>query len=270
MAHLALVCDKGAVRSVNQDACCVLAATSMAGEIVMAVVCDGVGGLSGGEVASSTVVRGFVNWFECELPGLIQGLVRSGTVATIESAWQGLLCNLNDVMLQNGTRTESLMGTTFTGMLVCGGSYLVGHVGDCRAYIVRGAAITQITEDQTLMARMIASGKLKHDAQKGFECKNVILQSVGTQKTLMPAFYTGNVCPHDICVLCSDGAYKMAGESGLLDVFARADVHSEQGLRKACGDVLARDLLAGERDNLTIVCFSDVRKGCGGAEGERR
>lgn len=270
MANLALVCDKGAVRRVNQDACCVMAAASMAGEVVMAVVCDGVGGLSAGEVASSTVVRGFVRWFECELPGLIRDFMRRGTAATVEGAWKRLLCDLNDTMLQNGAKAESLMGTTFTGMLVCGGSYLVGHVGDCRAYIVRGATIEQITEDQTLMARMIANGELKHDALKGFERNNVILQSVGTQKKLVPAFYTGNVGQHDICVLCSDGAYKMAGEPGLLDAFAHADVCSERGLREACDDVLTRDLVAGERDNLTMVCFSDVREGCDGTEGEGR
>lgn len=270
MANLALVCNKGAVRSVNQDACCALAATSLDTEIVMAVVCDGVGGLARGEVASSTVVQGFVNWFERELPALVPGLMDGDATASVQRAWQQLLCELNAVMLRHGMREKTLMGTTFTGMLVCGGTYLVGHVGDCRAYIVHNAAIRQITQDQTLAAHMAAQGGYGGDLSKRSVRSNVILQSVGTQKTLKPAFYTGNVGCRDVCVLCSDGAYRVAGESGLLDALGRVDVHSEQGLREACDSVLEADMRSGERDNLTMVCFSGMRDGRGGSDGERR
>ncbi len=258
MASIAMNCSQGSVRKTNQDACCLMVAQSRFGEIVMVVVCDGVGGLCRGELASTMVVDGFAHWFAEELPLLSDRMHRGFDPMIVQQSWDDLLADLNKAIREYGARQNALMGTTFTGLLLCETTYVVGHVGDCRAYVVQGDAIRQITEDQTLLARMRAEGVAEDDQSSQTHLQNVILQAVGTERVLKPAFYVGPGTTGDIYVLCSDGAYKLAGSDGIRSAFARLDPADERMLHEACDQVIAFDLLNGERDNLTIACASAV------------
>ena len=255
MACIAMSCNKGNVRKVNQDACCVMEAKSSLGEIVMLVVCDGVGGLSRGELASSAVVNGFTQWFEQDLPQVLCHMQNGFDPTLVQRGWEQLLASLNETIREDGLRGDALMGTTFTGLLLCGQTFVVGHVGDCRAYVVRGDAIRQVTEDQTLLERMRAEGA--DGARVSQErLQSVILQAVGTERVLKPAFYMGRGVPGDVYVLCSDGAYKTVGTEGIRGAFAHVDPADEQSLRAVCEQVIELDIRSGETDNRTIVCAS--------------
>lgn len=256
MACIAMNCNKGIARKVNQDACCMMVAKSPFGEVVMVVVCDGVGGLCQGELASAMVVNGFERWFEQDLPAVMRRMRGGFSPEMVRRCWYGLLIGLNKTIRERGAQHEMLMGTTFTGLLWCGSSYVVGHVGDCRAYVVRGGVIRQITDDQTLLARMIAEGIVDEEDSSQTHLQNVILQAVGTESALKPAFYMGRVKRGDVYVICSDGAYKVAGNARIRSAFARADPGDERALRLACDQVIACDLRGGETDNLTIACAS--------------
>lgn len=258
MAVLAARTDKGPRKQTNEDACCAIAADTKFGEVLMAIVCDGVGGLARGELASSTVIDRFVEWFETELPTLIEGMVDTGAFqfSTVRFIWEALLQNTNELIQSYGTSTRSSFGTTFTGVIVCQGHYLVGHVGDCRLYQVGPRSFRQVTEDQTLLATKLASGEITPEEAQNFAQKNVIMQSVGTERVLKPAFYEGTIANDDMMVMLCDGAYRRVGGEGIRRNFQGIDYLSELAMGEACDRVIQECLDKGEIDNLTVVCFS--------------
>lgn len=258
MAFIAACTDKGAKRSVNQDACCVQVAQTAFGEIVMAIVCDGVGGLAAGELASATVTYRFAKWFRDEFPALLAGMNPSAPLDfdVIQTVWGVLLRSLNEIIQTHGRLHAAMLGTTFSGILICGGSYLVGHVGDCRVYQLGPRGQKQITEDQTLLAKKLASGEVTSQDARSFKQGHIILQSVGTEALLKPVFYKGTCAQTDLFVLCCDGAYRKAEDEGIYNFFAGIDYTNEEALQKACQNILKYDLEHGEKDNLTVVCVS--------------
>jgi serine/threonine protein phosphatase PrpC len=257
MAYVALLTDRGVARSKNEDAGCIEVAETALGEVVMAVVCDGVGGLELGELASSTVVERFVRWFECDLRQLVEEAHEESRLRApaIENAWAGLLNSLNADIHAYGRLEGVRLGTTFTGVLACGGEYLVGHVGDCRAYLVCGGQVTQVTRDQTQRVRRFAPDAtgLGRDASA---YATVLVQAVGTQGKVSPAFSAGALPADGLFVVCSDGAYRKAGASGVLEKFQGVDRRDEQALGAACRSLVTEDIQRGETDNLTVACFS--------------
>lgn len=263
MAFIGTCTDKGRVKQTNEDSCCVEVADTPLGEVLMAIVCDGVGGFSHGDLASSTVVDRFSRWFESELPSLMVDMVAKGrfSMATVSAVWGVMLANLNDQIQAYGTANGCRLGTTFSGVIACDGEYLVGHVGDCRVYQMSRRTFKQVTHDQTLLAQKIANGELGPEEAREFGAKNVILQSVGTERVLKPEFATGTFGPDDLFVVCCDGAYRKVGGDGIRDVFQDLDYRSEDALQEACRSLLMESLNRGERDNLTVVCFSGCLEG---------
>ena len=257
MAYVAAATEVGSRKRVNEDSCCIKVAQTSLGEVVM--VCDGVGGLSAGNLASATVVNRFSQWFEQELPMLMEGMVADGSFdfQTVKAVWGALLQTQNELIRTHGTKTGTRLGTTFTGVIVCGSRYLVGHVGDCRAYQLDKASFRQITEDQTEVARKLAAGEITAEEARRMP-KNVILQAVGSGRVLVPAFYQGTCGPNELFVICCDGAYHRAENEGIRQIFQRARFTDEQSLGKACHDLLDYDLQMGEKDNLMVVCFSPM------------
>lgn len=263
MAYIATCTDKGRVKRINEDACCVECAETPLGEVLMGVVCDGVGGLSRGELASSTVVERFSRWFERELPGLMEGMVVAGAFdfSAVRIVWGTLLASLNDLIRSYGASVGGKLGTTFSGIIACDGTYLLGHVGDCRVYQLSHDAFWQISQDQTLLAQKLASGELTPQQAQAFDKKHVILQSVGTQRVLKPVFSTGRYTAEDLFVACCDGVWRRAGNEGVRRAFEGEDFRDEAALSRACQRLLLDDLAQGERDNLTIICFSGDLRG---------
>jgi serine/threonine protein phosphatase PrpC len=257
MAYVAAATEVGSRKQVNEDSCCIKVAQTSLGEVIMALVCDGVGGLSAGNLASATVVNRFSQWFEQELPMLMEGMVANGSFdfQTIKAVWGALLQTQNELIRTHGTKTGIRLGTTFTGIITCGGRYLVGHVGDCRAYQLDKTSFKQITEDQTEVARKLAAGEITAEEARRMP-KNVILQAVGSGCVLVPAFYEGTCGPNELFVICCDGAYHRSENEGIRQIFQRTRFTEEQSLDKACHDLLDYDLQMGEKDNLTVVCFS--------------
>ena len=188
---------------------------------------------------------------------LMEGMVAEGSFdfQTVKAVWGALLQTQNELIRTHGIKTGTRLGTTFTGAIACGGRYLVGHVGDCRAYQLDKASFSQITEDQTEVARKLAAGEITAEEARRMP-KNVILQAVGSGRVLVPAFYEGTCGPNELFVICCDGAYHRAENEGIRQIFQRACFTDEQSLGKACQDLLDYDLQMGEKDNLTVVCFS--------------
>lgn len=141
--------DIGNTKSTNQDSLLIKHASYCGGEVMLAVICDGMGGLSKGELASATVIKEFSKWFDEELPYELEKL----DMNVIGEKWSLLLKELNIRIIEYGQLNHISLGTTFTGILMVNDKYVIGHVGDTRVYFI-GNGMMQLTEDQTFVAIM--------------------------------------------------------------------------------------------------------------------
>ena len=251
----------GARKSVNQDAYCALSARTPFGDAALVAVCDGVGGLSSGELASSVAVREISRWFEQDFAG-ISADAGAGPAcpAPRGDAWvsgaltslEGLVGDLNSRMRRYGAELNVRLGTTLTALVVHRGRYLVAHVGDCRAYRLGVEGAAQLTRDQTLIQAEVDAGRISAREALTHPKGSVILQAVGACDVVAPAFTQGACRAGDLFLVCSDGLYRRQGERGIEEALARAG-DAEDGLLSTLGDLTAAALDAGERDNITGV-----------------
>ena len=254
MVSVAWATDKGIQRETNQDACCVQVADTAMGEVSMAVMCDGVGGLSDGELASSSVVRRFASWFRDELPGLMPNMGDEFDSAAIRASWTDLIAVANEELRVAASRDGAMMGTTLTGLIACEGTYLVAHVGDCRLYRVGRYDGICLTKDQTLVARLLEEGVIEPTDVATHPGRNVILQAVGVTERLAPTFSEGVYTEDDLFVLCSGGAYGDMDGEDMRRVFGKVDRSDEQGLQRVCYTLLGNRMNEGATDNLSVAC----------------
>ena len=195
------VTDVGIIKKTNQDSLCLkIADTKEKGEVAMAVICDGMGGLSKGELASATVIRHMSDWFEKELP---QRLYKFSW-KDISSEFTKMIKGLNCKIIEYGRTVGTSLGTTLSLILIVEDKFMVAHVGDSRVYQITDK-INQITEDQTYVAREIKLGRMTPQQAAVDPQRNMLLQCVGASTVVEPAFYFGNVVPNSVFVLCSDG-----------------------------------------------------------------
>lgn len=248
----------GVSKAVNQDAFCAICAESPFGEAALICVCDGVGGLASGEVASSAVIRELARWFEKDFPAYAAANLRAGSVdlAGIEAAWSDLLLDLNERMGRYSRDLNVRMGTTFTALLAHEGFYAVGHVGDCRAYLWRGGGCAQLTRDQTWIQEEVDAGRIGPEAALAHPRGSMIWQAVGAQESLEPEFVFGELEDGDVLLICCDGLYRRLGNNGVAEALrAMPDDADESALLDALDVLVARAVDAGETDNLTGVCL---------------
>ena len=136
--------DIGITKKTNQDSLLIKHGSYEDGELLLAVVCDGMGGLAKGEVASASVITAFAKWFDNELPYELNNL----DMNIIGAKWDLLLKDLNSRISEYGVSIKENMGTTFTGILFANDEFVVGHVGDSRLYKI-DYGVHQLTEDHT-------------------------------------------------------------------------------------------------------------------------
>lgn len=246
------VSHRGLVRETNQDACCVLVAHTSLGTLSMAIVCDGVGGLSQGELASSYVTNRFATWFEQELAQYVGR--PSFVVEQIDVIWEDLIQSLHEEIRSYGKRMHEELGTTFTGVMVCQGRYLAVQVGDSRMYMLHDGNLSQITEDQTVAAQNAAVGELAGGVGRRLG-GNVILQAIGAGREVHPQFTCGECADRDLFVLCSDGIYSQIDDIAIKDCLVECVDDSTPNFRACCERMVEKALAAGGHDNVSALCL---------------
>lgn len=242
--------DVGISKQTNQDSLCVKVAETPAGQVVMAILCDGMGGLAKGELASATVIRAFSDWFERELPWLMEKADMPG----LARSWDDLTKLLNARILEHGKMYQAALGTTLTGLLMIDRQYLYFHVGDSRLYKIKAGA-TQITEDQTVVNREIRRGELSLKDAKTDPRRNVLLQCVGALPTVVPETGYGVVEPDTVFMLCSDGLYHEITKSEILESLNPAKMRDKADLQKGARRLIDTAKKRMERDNISVIAI---------------
>lgn len=192
--------DIGLKKTTNQDSLCMKLAETASGQAVLVVLCDGMGGLSKGELASATVVKAFVDWFEKKFPEI----EKNRNWQQISGIWENMIIELNERLLAYGCEQHVQLGTTISAMLISRDEYLIAHVGDSRIYKITDT-VEQMTEDQTVVAREIKRGMMTEEEARKDSRRNVLLQCVGASQVVVPQILTGKIEEGATYLFCSDG-----------------------------------------------------------------
>jgi len=239
--------DIGIRKSTNQDSVLIKHATCQLGEVMLAVVCDGMGGLAKGELASATVIQAFSRWFDEQLPLEL----KNPDFQVIGGKWSMLLKDMNQKILEYSYERNISMGTTFTGMLFIGSQYVIGHVGDTRAYHI-GGVLRQLTEDQTFIAREIKRGTLTPEQAKIDKRRNMLLQCVGASDNVEPDIMVGNI-EKGAYMICSDGFRHEISEQEIHDSLNPVNLINKEAMHSNARYLIEQVKMRNERDNISVV-----------------
>jgi PPM family protein phosphatase len=236
-------------RDENQDVAAALAIggsdLSGAGEDFLLIVADGMGGHPAGDVASQIAMNTLIEAF----PALPDG--------DLSLALKQAYRRANEAVFRAGEEepTHAGMGTTLTSALLRGKYTTVAHVGDSRAYLLRGDALTQVTRDHTLVAEEVAQGRITAEAARRDPRRNILSHVIGTQPRLeskLPAIFELTLLPGDRLLLCSDGLYDVLAD----DDMRRALLDQDPG--EAARQLVEMAKERGTRDNATAVVAAAV------------
>ncbi len=253
--------DIGIRRRTNQDSLLIRRANPVTGEVLLCVLCDGMGGLARGDVASTEAVRVFSAWFDRSL----QGVSRNPDLRAVAGQWERLIQELNEALLAYGEREQIRLGTTLSAILFVGNRYLLCHVGDSRIYRIAWR-VRQLTEDQTLVAREVREGRLSARRARTDRRKNVLLQCVGASPAVVPQMSGGRVRP-GLYLLCSDGFYHVPSDRTLRKTLCPRTLGTQQAMHDGARRLMEQSKAKGETDNLSALL---VRVRRGGRKGTER
>jgi protein phosphatase len=253
-------------RLVNEDSCGYVtwSVSGAAGVVYRALLCvaDGMGGMEAGEVASGTALGVVLSATTTPPPPTTEGTApdparhagRLDPVALIRQAAPAV----------HAAARGRQMGTTCTVVAIHGDELTLGHVGDTRAYLLREGTLTQLTNDHSLVAAMVASGVLGADEARGHPDSNKVLRSLGGLRELpegyvdsLEAAYgqpTLQLQPGDWLLLCSDGIW-----GSVDDVSIREGTLAAPDPQTVARILVERALAAGAPDNAAIVAARCVR-----------
>lgn len=173
--------DRGIKKNTNQDSVLIKEASTDYGDVMLAVVCDGMGGLAKGEVASAALIKAFSMWFEVQFPELLYRRRTADGInrMELENEINKLILDVNQRIADHGKLSHIAMGTTATVLLMAEGKYYTMNVGDSRVYKIDGQGMTQLTKDQTFVQKEIDAGRMTPDEARVHPQRNVLLQCVG-------------------------------------------------------------------------------------------
>jgi len=239
--------DTGISKNTNQDSVLIKHALCDGGEVLMAIICDGMGGLSKGELASATVIRAFAKWFDVELPFELEDI----DLNVVGGKWSLMLKDLNLKIQETARSSGSSMGTTFTGVLFVGDDYVVAHVGDSRFYQI-GSSMQQITTDQTFVAREVSRGTMTEDQARTDKRRNLLLQCVGASDVVEPQIITGKT-EKDAYMLCSDGFRHEITEKEMYESLNPINLMNKNAMHNNAKYLIEQVKHRGEKDNISVV-----------------
>lgn len=199
---ISAVTDIGITKKTNQDSFLGRIYDTSMGKVAFGIMCDGMGGLSNGELASATVVSGYQQWVENRLPELLSNGSLSDEV--VSSDWIQIATTCNETIKQYGRKIGSNLGTTLCAILLVGNRYYIINVGDSRAYLLNNS-VNVLTKDQTVVAREVELGKLTPEQAAVDPRRSVLLQCIGASDVVYPDMFFGNVEPNSVFFLCTDG-----------------------------------------------------------------
>lgn len=246
--------DVGIRKKINQDSVLIKEASTDKGNVLLALVCDGMGGFAKGEVASATLIRAFSEWFEKDLPDLLykDGKIQEINEESLMSSWDKVISEVNLKIAAYGEKMRAQCGTTLAAILLANEKYYIANVGDSRVYKLDGT-MKHLTVDQTFVQREIDEGRLTEDEAKVHPQRNVLLQCIGTGVAVVPEYVIGTFKPGEGFMLCSDGFRHVITEEEFLKLLSPEKLKSEKDLKDAAVYFTELNKQRRENDNISVL-----------------
>lgn len=241
--------DIGNTKQTNQDSYNVRVFSTSKGKMTFAILCDGMGGLAKGEVASSSVVKAFVNWSDNALPKLVENGISD---AAIRNDWVNIVTEYNEKIKLYGKKIGAAVGTTVTAMLITETRYYIINVGDTRAYEILDS-LKVLTKDQTVVAREVELGNLTLEEAKSDPRRSVLLQCVGASEMVYPDMFFGDAKLNAVYMLCSDGFRHEISEEEIYAYLNPNMMLSVDDMKRNVDTLIDLDKQRQERDNITVI-----------------
>jgi serine/threonine protein phosphatase PrpC len=241
--------DVGQVRQLNEDSLLTVEVgrvrRSISEPIGLYAVCDGMGGQAAGDVASSLAVQTLARKALAEV-------MSDGVADTVPPNWEswlrGALQEANQAVFGRRRAAGNDMGTTCVAALVYGDKATIAHAGDSRCYLVNGDGIQQVTQDHSLVQRLVQLGQLTPTEARTHPRRNVIYKNLGDKTVVEPDVITRKLAGGDWLLLCSDGLSTMVED----DVI-RQTIQSASSPQQACRQLVEAANHAGGEDNVSVV-----------------
>jgi len=241
--------DVGTTKSTNQDSLSMMVLNTSRGRMAFGVLCDGMGGLEKGEVASASVIQAFRNWVIHELPELCESPLED---SVIRSQWEKIIAEQNQTIKAYGARSGVRLGTTVVAMLLTQYRYYILNVGDSRAYVLTNV-IQQITSDQTFVAREVSMGHMTEQEAEQDSRRNVLLQCVGASDEVYPDMFFGDVQTNAVYMLCSDGFRHEITPNEIFEKLHPGVLLDEYAMQDHAQALIETNKQRQERDNISVA-----------------
>lgn len=237
----AAISDKGIIREQNEDFWNII--LDVNGNPRAFIVADGMGGHQAGDVASRLAVESISRSIYCYLeknePGdSIEQVLRDAINEANEVIFRYAMENLNG----------SNIGTTLTAGLLCDGKLTIAHIGDSRFYLIRNETIQKLTRDHSFVAELVEKGILDQEEARVHPLRNQITRALGYEKEVQIDFYSLDIMPDDIYLLCTDGLTMKLSSDELLSMFKE-----EKDLNIILQNMVALANERGGDDNITAI-----------------
>lgn len=262
--------DQGKRKNVNQDSMLILGQndTASAGTLgektersidaggLLAVVCDGMGGLQAGELASAQMTQMFSEWYHTVYPELRQKEPEEEFEDGLYESWENLFKTSHEMIQAYGKLNKIKIGTTATAVLFERGSFYIAHVGDTRVYEITDQ-VRQLTRDQNFAG--ITSVQRKYTMSTGVvkNASSILIQGIGASENIRPVYQSGEIRKGAVYLLCSDGFWHKTEKEELQEKFASEHAEEYMIKRKIQEHVkLLRE--RGERDDITVLMVREA------------
>ncbi len=235
--------DIGNGRPSNQDAYLMKKKKYGRKQCLLAAVCDGMGGLRRGEIASRYIIELLKQWFD----EILSERMRQKNIDRIQKDLIALIKKSNDNLLLMSEDTDETMGSTLTLLFVLGEQFFVLNVGDSRAYWFEKGR-KYVTTDHTLAQLEVKAGHMTREQAKKDPRRHILIQCVGVTKDIKIDCYRGRIEPGMEFLLCTDGFY------GRLEEEEIYHVDSDQNeMRTWVEECFQKVKERGELDNLSCI-----------------
>ena len=240
------VTDVGRVRTNNEDCFRIVTALNLF------VLSDGMGGEAHGEIASALAVETVVKHCqdaEANPAARVLGQTQPGWSAKTKRLSTALhLANKNIFKSAEEHPDQHGMGATLTAAWIDGAKLSVAHVGDSRAYLLRGGTLLQLTRDHSLVAEQVRRGMLTVAQAEESDMQSVLLRALGAQPEIEVDAEEHVLFPRDVLILCSDGLTRMVPEPEIAGV-----LQAETSPTRAAEELISLANERGGPDNITVV-----------------
>lgn len=236
--------DIGMKRQMNQDAYCISQDNS---KYALCVLADGMGGYTGGEIASNLAVMSIDKYIK---ENFIDG--KDYDKEELQELIEKSIEYANTIVYEKSKREEDLeqMGTTLEICLIYNNRAYIGHIGDSRIYRIRQDIMRKITMDHSYVQKLVKEGKITKEEAVNHPEKNMLMKALGCEPEIEPDVTVKGFQEEDIILICSDGLTNMVPEQEIYDIIKENYENAVENLVRKANEY-------GGNDNITVILIKN-------------